>query len=455
MWDLKKKLSSFVFIFILVTCSIQVFCATSSTTTGTDAQALPYQVGQWLPSDQRKLEDWEYPLILETANPADETPLFPVIQEFKELIENDPEIFMLFTQMFEQIPDDPLYANDPIGNPQIRNYMHLLRFMNRVLTQAPKFDKTGFVGFPINAVLNWPMDTAAGLTVFLNEKVNQQLKKILNQWGVFLRSPDSLYVLDDDPETGWFGQNALEAMPNFVEEFVCDPNLPYYGFTSWDDFFTRRFREGRRAVESPEDPTIIANACESAPFMLATDVQLRDNFWIKSQPYSLYHLMAGDPLAKSFEGGSVYQAFLSALSYHRWHSPVDGRIVKTTVVDGSYFSESPSVGFDALAPNDSQSYITHVAARAIIFIEADNPDIGLMCAVFVGMAEVSSCEITVYEGQHVKKGDQLGMFHFGGSTHALIFRSGVNLEFDLHGQIPSLDSENIPVRSKIAKVVQK
>jgi phosphatidylserine decarboxylase len=68
------------------------------------------------------------------------------------------------------------------------------------------------------------------------------------------------------------------------------------------------------------------------------------------------------------------------------------------------------------------------------------------------MAEVSSNEITAYEGQHVEKGDQLGMFHFGGSTHVLIFRPGVNLEFDLRGQIPGPDSVNIPVRSKIAIV---
>jgi sphingomyelin phosphodiesterase acid-like 3 len=35
---------------------------------------------------------------------------------------------------------------------------------------------------------------------------------------------------------------------------------------------------------------------------------------------------------------------------------------------------------------------------------------------FVGMAEVSSNEITVYEGQHVQKGEQLGLFHFAGSS---------------------------------------
>ena len=75
--------------------------------------------------------------------------------------------------------------------------------------------------------------------------------------------------------------------------------------------------------------------------------------------------------------------------------------------------------------------------------------------MFVGMAEVSTCDIRVYEGQHVNKGDELGMFHFGGSTHCLFFRPGVNIEFDLHGQKPGLDSDNIPVRSRIASILNK
>jgi phosphatidylserine decarboxylase len=142
------------------------------------------------------------------------------------------------------------------------------------------------------------------------------------------------------------------------------------------------------------------------------------------------------------------------LSYHRWHSPVSGKIVKTRLVDGSYYAEALSAGFDPAGPNESQGYITHVASRALIFIEADNPDVGLMAIMFVGMAEVSSNEITMYEGQHINKGDQLGMFHFGGSTHCLIFRPQVKLQFDFHGQTPGLNSENIPVRSRIATVVK-
>jgi phosphatidylserine decarboxylase len=93
-----------------------------------------------------------------------------------------------------------------------------------------------------------------------------------------------------------------------------------------------------------------------------------------------------------------------------------------------------------------------VATRAVIFIEADNPRIGLMGFIAVGMAEVSSCEITVAEGQHLDKGDQLGMFHFGGSTHCLVFRPDVHLTFDFHNTHPGLDATNIPVCSRIATV---
>ena len=62
------------------------------------------------------------------------------------------------------------------------------------------------------------------------------------------------------------------------------------------------------------------------------------------------------------------------------------------------------------------------------------------------MSEVSTCDITVKEGDRVQKGDQIGMFHFGGSTHCVIFRKGV----DLTGFPEPGRKGNVPVRSKLA-----
>jgi phosphatidylserine decarboxylase len=286
-----------------------------------DAQ-IPYRVGAWLPSDHAFLAGWLDAMILKTH--ADPRVLHPAIAEFRDVIESEPEIFMLFSQMFEQVPKRPPYDRDPTGKPQVRDYQHMLKLLNTIIFHAPEFEQTGLVGCPINAILDWSMGTAAGMAAFLNARVNAQLKKVLNAWAGFLGSPDSADVLNEHPRTGWFGADARKAMPNFEREFVCDPQRPHWGYRSWDDFFTRELRVGARPVAHPEDDAVIVNACESAPYRIARRVSYRDRFWIKSQPYSIVHMLANDGLAPLFAGATVYQAYLNPLSYHRWHSPVAG-----------------------------------------------------------------------------------------------------------------------------------
>src|SRR5208283_84193 len=105
------------------------------------------------------------------------------------MIENDPEMYMHFTQMFEQqAPFTP-----PIGSGDIKlkNYHQMLVVLNHVLTSAPEFNTTGMVGCPINAVLDFPMITRAGLAAFLSPKVNAMLKKVLKVWTEYLDSAAS------------------------------------------------------------------------------------------------------------------------------------------------------------------------------------------------------------------------------------------------------------------------
>ena len=418
------------------------------------AQGSPYRVAEWLPSDQAVVDNWLRKLIEKVdgrRQPEDdekEDELLPVIQEFKDTVENDAELMMFFHLMFEEVP----FETDPTGQPQVKDYKQMFRLLNAIMTEAPEYNESGLVGFPINAILNWTMATTNGYAAYLNDTVNNQFRKVLNYWGQFLMSPHSSYVLSHDSESGWFGEKALANMPGFTVQFKCDPSKLHYGFKSWDDFFTREFREGIRPVAAPEDDQVIVNACESAPYKIQRDVQLRDQFWIKAQRYSLLYMLGNETDASQFVGGTVYQAFLSAMNYHRWHSPVDGKIVKTCQIPGTYYSETLSKGWDPSGPNRSQGYITEIAARALILIEADNPEIGLMGFLAVGMAEVSTCDVTVQAGQVVKKGQEIGMFHFGGSTHCLIFRPGVKVEFDLNGQKPGLHAKKLRINSLLATV---
>ena len=443
------------------------------------------RAGGWLFHNLSHIDTWVHDLKKRvTESPQ---PLVPPIQEFKDIIDQDPVLNFNIEAMFKEAA--LLKQQTPLGTPEIKDLAEFLMLLNGIMSTAPQYTECpdsqgaeqacGLIGFPINALLDWPMATNFGYNVFSNQLVNQQFKKILNYWSQFLITEESRFVLiesfpDQTPKVlAWLSPTAKQAMVDvacqasndpiscrqqpFQHFFNCDPSDKYYGFKSWDDFFTRTFVDGIRPVAEGEN--IIANACESAPLQVVRDVSKTAEFWLKGQPYSLQNMMNFDPLAEQFVGGTVYQAFLSALSYHRWNSPVSGTVKKAFVVNGTYYLENRYQGFinsngaDPSAPNDSQPFLTAVATRAVIFIEADNPSIGLMCFIAVGMAEVSSCEIAVAEGQRIEKGTELGMFHFGGSTHCLVFRPQVNLDFDFHNTTPGLNATNIPVRSRIATVI--
>ena len=62
----------------------------------TTETAVPYRVGEWLPSDQAFLERWLEAIIQETQ--TEQKPLHPFITDFRDLIESDPEIFRVPTR---------------------------------------------------------------------------------------------------------------------------------------------------------------------------------------------------------------------------------------------------------------------------------------------------------------------------------------------------------------------
>jgi phosphatidylserine decarboxylase len=438
------------------------------------ADDAPY-AGKWLPYETASLERWlsDITLTLDTQPSTKELSL--EVKALQDLIEGDTRLFMHASAMFDEMehPEgDGDELTDGLGRPQVNSYMQMLQIMDLVLTTAPKWDdfvfSIGWVGFPINVILNWPMSTSSGKAFFLDERVNACLGRILNAWGAYLSSEMSACVVTTNQD-GWLSTNALraiEAVANagdnesfsprpFTELFECDPSKPHWGYASWDDFFTRRFRPGIRPVADPQDDSVIVNPCESKPYRLSRDVRYRDSFWVKGQPYSIHDMLAHDPLAIHFTGGTVYQAFLSSLSYHRWHSPVKGVVVKTGTAAGTYYSKAPSGGYGtgktSLSP--SQGYLAEVATRSFVYIQADNPAIGLVCLVAVGMAEVSTCETTVAVGQRVTKGGELGMFHFGGSTFCLLFGPQANLQWTEQAGSGAALLRNIPLNAKIASVI--
>ena len=403
------------------------------------------RAGRWLP-DQDSLEAWLEGLVQQIETTPGATFRHPVMDEFRHLIDHDPVVRLELTTMIEQVPH-----SKPYRKRHLQDLNQLLHLIDEVIGRAPEYSESGLVGVPLNALIDWCMGTPAGFAAFRHDKVNAMLRQILKSWCEFLSSPASRSVLNDSP-TGWKCASAQRSTQ--IHQFEIDPSDPYWGFQSWNDFFTRRFKPGERPIADPADPKVIVSACESTPYAIQTNVRRVDQFWIKAQPYSLLDLLAHDETVDQFVGGTIYQAFLDAHSYHRWHSPVSGTIQKSYVVAGTYYSEAESEGEDPEGPKKSQGYLAHVATRALIFIEADDPTIGLLCVMPIGMVEVSSCIIhpTMQPGRRVAKGEELGYFQFGGSSHCLIFRPGAIAGFTLEA-MPKPDHQDAPlvlVGSKIA-----
>ncbi|WP_321923104.1 phosphatidylserine decarboxylase family protein [Burkholderia sp. BCC1998] len=380
--------------------------------------ATRHRLGEWMAREESQMAGYRANIANAARAQAGEQLRTPAVQALARLFDDHAVLRMSLTRAI----DEALEAGRMLGYASIGELMTVI---DHLMTYTPPFSETSLVVCPLNAFLDWPMCMPSGHAVFRDAAVNAHLKQVLNVWCDFLGGPHSRAHLDTSPPDGWFCDAARTRVG--LSQFQYREDQPYWGFDSWNDFFTRRFRAGARPVAAPDDPHVIVSACEAAPYHTESSVKIRDRFWIKGQPYSLRDIFtpARLPLAERFVGGDLYQAYLSAYNYHRWHAPVRGTVTHAYRVDGTYYSVAEAEGPDPAGLNDSQGYMTAVAARAVVAIDCDDPGIGTVAAVFVGMGDVSSCVIEVVPGQRIDKGDEIGYFQYGGSTCCLLFEPGV------------------------------
>ncbi len=141
---------------------------------------------------------------------------------------------------------------------------------------------------------------------------------------------------------------------------------------------------------------VIVNSCESTPLTSPLQPQKNlkktDHFWLKDNLYSLSDMFAADrynkqDLVDHFVGGTVYQAYLSALEYHRWHAPVEGVIEDIYSIPGTYYlDQSQFIPYDESSQTNSQCFLSAVATRKVVVIKSSNKHIGKVAIIYIGMA---------------------------------------------------------------------
>ncbi len=228
--------------------------------------------GGWIPQDGAHVERW----IRRIKHYVNQQPraLVPPIAELRDLVNADPALHAQAEAMFKEAWRHK--HQTPLGQPEVRSFEEFLGLLNGIMTTAPEAyqdipsqEPSGLIGFPINALLDWPMATRSGYQFFANALVNQQFKKILDYWAQFLQSPASRYVLTEpvsrlDRETlvvPWLGKAAKAEMVQVATKRSGRGPTPLRAASSRSSSASRRPTTTASAAGMTSSPDVFGPEC--------------------------------------------------------------------------------------------------------------------------------------------------------------------------------------------------
>lgn len=206
-------------------------------------------------------------------------------------------------------------------------------------------------------------------------------------------------------------------------------------YPSFNDFFTRSIRPGARPI--PKDGGLLISPCDSR--LTAYDISDDLTFEIKGGRYSVASLLKNPPLAQGFAGGLCLVFRLSVDDYHRYCYFDDGKKGENIVLPGRYYTVQPIALERAdFYKENSRQYTVMDTGH---FGRAVQVEIG---ATFVG-------RISNFHGRHTFcRGEEKGMFEFGGSTVVLLLQKGAAA---LDGDIAGNSSLGFETRVLMGEVI--
>ena len=222
----------------------------------------------------------------------------------------------------------------------------------------------------------------------------------------------------------WSGPvgRAVVGVYSHVYDVELDECVENGGWSSFDAFFTRRLREGSRAVDP--DPRAVVSPADGRIESLGA-IDDGGSFVVKGRPYAVAELVGDAQEARRFLGGAGCVVYLSPRDYHRVHSPVTGTLRRIRSFPGDYYPVN-SIG------------VRHVPnlfcrnRRVSLEIDAEGGlgrvTVVMVVAMIVGRITTVGVEARdVPLGDHLfepslalRRGDELGVFHLGSTAVVLV-----------------------------------
>jgi phosphatidylserine decarboxylase len=206
---------------------------------------------------------------------------------------------------------------------------------------------------------------------------------------------------------------------DMTEAAESDP----YRYGSFNEFFTRALKDGARAIAGDAAAIVSpVDGCISEAGTIDRDRLLQ----AKGRHYRLTELLAAQPWASRFEGGSFATIYLAPFNYHRVHMPLLGTLQETVYVPGRLFSVNAVTaqhvpGLFARNERILTLFDSSVGQFALVLVGALN--VGSMATVWAGdITPATRRVVTRVPGPPttLEKGAELGRFNMG-STVILLF----------------------------------
>ena len=198
-----------------------------------------------------------------------------------------------------------------------------------------------------------------------------------------------------------------------VDEFAKSP----FDYKTFNEFFYRALKPESRPIAAGENLAVFPADGRHLAF---PDIQAAAGFYVKGAKFSFAELLGNDQDAEKFAGGAMLISRLCPVDYHRFHFPVSGVPGEPRLIKGWLYSVSP------VALRRRLRYLIE-NKRVVTLIETQA--FGLVAMVEVGATNVGSILQSFMPGQVMKKGDEKGLFAFGGSCVITIFQKD-RIRFD-------------------------
>ncbi|ESQ54699.1 hypothetical protein EUTSA_v10024661mg [Eutrema salsugineum] len=266
----------------------------------------------------------------------------------------------------------------------------------------------------------------------IDSKIVMSMRAIYqSKIGLHLMDQGAKEILQNLSEKQGKKMNSVESaqnIPSFLEFFKDQINMaevkyPLDHFKTFNEFFIRELKPGARPIAcmDRDDVAVSAADCRLIAFQSVDD---STRFWIKGRKFSIKGLLGKDVHSDAFLDGSLVIFRLAPQDYHRFHSPVSGVIEKFVDVPGSLYTVNP------IAVNSKYCNVFTENKRTVVIIST--AEFGKVAFVAIGATMVGSITFVRQEGDHVKKGDELGYFSFGGSTVICVFeKDSMKIDEDL------------------------